>query len=295
MTEESINFLTTRQLAQRWQVSEATIKRWADAGRLHPTRTVGGHRRFALSEVLRFQNAHGLDMDREARQAAAIVRAHALSHTLEGAAATAPASQFFVAISQGHEAEARAILLGSYLNGVPLVEILDETVTNAMHRVGDSWQCGELTVADEHLASQVATRAIESLRDALGRAEMDERRALVCAVEDELHEIAARCVELLLEERGWNVRNMGANTPFYTLSEALKRYRPQLVCISSTANLALSRNARDYEEFHTAARSMSARVVLGGEGFRAPDIRQRFPADLYASNFRDLLSFLKDK
>ena len=293
MIEESINFLTTRQLARRWHVSEATIKRWADAGRLHPARTLGGHRRFALSEVLRFQNAHGLDVDRTARQSAVLAQARVDTH--QGAFDPDPASQFFEAINQGHEAAATATLLGSYLNGVPLVEILDGTVTNAMHRVGDLWQCGDLTVADEHLATQIATRAIESLRDGMQRGGTDERRALVCAVEDELHEIAVLCVELLLEEMGWDVKNMGANTPFYALNDALKKHRPGLVCISSTANMALSRNAREYEEFRAAARSAGARVVLGGEGFRDENIRQRFPADLYASNFQDLLSFLQEK
>ena len=291
MTEESINFLTTRQLARRWQVSEATIKRWADAGRLHPARTLGGHRRFALSEVLRFQNAHGLDIHRDARQSAALAHARIDEHK----DAFDPASQFFEAINQGHEAAATATLLGSYLNGVPLVEILGETVTAAMHRVGDLWQCGELTVADEHLATQIATRAIESLRDGLRRASVDERRALVCAVEDELHEIAVLCVELLLEETGWSVKNMGANTPFYALNDALKKHRPQLICISSTANMALSRNAREYEEFRAAARTAKATVVLGGEGFRDPTIRHRFPADLHAENFQDLLLFLQEK
>ena len=40
-----------------WQVSEATIKRWADAGHLHNSRTLGGHRRFALSEVVKLQTS----------------------------------------------------------------------------------------------------------------------------------------------------------------------------------------------------------------------------------------------
>ena len=43
-----------------WDVSESTIKRWADAGLLKCQKTVGGHRKFGLDEVSRFQNRSGL-------------------------------------------------------------------------------------------------------------------------------------------------------------------------------------------------------------------------------------------
>jgi excisionase family DNA binding protein len=60
MTFAPAKFLTTRQLARLWLVSEATIKRWADTGQLTSSRTVGGHRRFPVAEVMRFQAERGL-------------------------------------------------------------------------------------------------------------------------------------------------------------------------------------------------------------------------------------------
>src|ERR687886_483967 len=60
MNYSPTKFLTTRQLSRVWLVSEATIKRWADTGQLKSSRTVGGHRRFALAEVMRFQTERGL-------------------------------------------------------------------------------------------------------------------------------------------------------------------------------------------------------------------------------------------
>ncbi len=289
MVKENTNFLTTRQLAERWEVSEATVKRWADAGRLHPARTVGGHRRFALSEVLRFQNEQGLDASHEGRKAA---RVAALSKGLKAAHEKASAEQFFDAIVRGHEAQAAGTLLSAYMSGLQLVKILDASVTEAMHRVGDLWQYGDLTVGDEHLATRTATHALHTLRECLRREQAVDGRAITCAVEDELHELAVLCVQLLLEENGWSVVNLGANTPFYTMADAIKKHSPQLICISSTANVAISRNAREYEQFRAVAEKQGVKIVLGGEGFRDKAIRQRFPASLHASNFKDLIKFL---
>jgi excisionase family DNA binding protein len=290
MAEENTNFLTTRQLARMWHVSEASIKRWADAGRLHSIRTPGGHRRFALSEVLRFQNEQGLDVAGEARRGRRMSAADLERKTFDEREAT---ERFFDSVSRGEEAAAATALLTSYMDGAPLLKILDHTVTETMHRVGDMWHCGEATVADEHLATQTATRAVETLRECIRAEDADGRRALTCAVEEELHALPVLCVQLLLEEKGWRVANLGANTPFYAMMDAIEKHRPQLVCISSSVNMALSRNAREYDQFRVVAERRGAKIVLGGEGFRDEAIRQRFPASLHAENFRDLMEFLQ--
>lgn len=290
MSHENTNPLTTRQLARMWQVSEATVKRWADAGLLHPVRTPGGHRRFALSEVLRFQNERGLEVGREGLKA---MHVSTLPLEREGLNEREVAERFFEAIVRVQEAQATSVLLAAYVGGATLLKILDISVKEAMHRIGNLWYCGEVTVADEHLATRTALRAIETLRECIRRAQTDGRRALVCAVEDELHDLPVLCVQLLLEESGWQVMNLGGNTPFFTLAEAIGKHSPGLVCISSTANMAMSRNAREYSEFRGAAENAGVKIALGGEGFRDDAVRQRFPASLHAGNFQDLMEFLK--
>lgn len=46
-------WLTTREVAMLFRVSTATIRRWADAGKLATYRSLGGHRMFPLSTVRR--------------------------------------------------------------------------------------------------------------------------------------------------------------------------------------------------------------------------------------------------
>ena len=46
--------LSPKDLARATGVSESSLKRWADSGRLECTRTAGGHRRIPLAEAVRF-------------------------------------------------------------------------------------------------------------------------------------------------------------------------------------------------------------------------------------------------
>ena len=52
---------STKELAKMWDVSESTVKRWADAGMLRCRKTAGGHRKFEIRDVVEFQGRCGLD------------------------------------------------------------------------------------------------------------------------------------------------------------------------------------------------------------------------------------------
>lgn len=296
MPKETANFLTTRQLARLWHVSEATIKRWADAGHLSSTKTVGGHRRFVLDEVARFQNERDLGgalAAHPARRAATTATTTARSSRRK--LREADVAGFFDAVAGGQDETATSRLLELYLSGVPLAQIFDRVVGGSLRRVGEYWHGGRMSVADEHLATRTALAALAALHRSAAphRRGINRLTAICCAPEAELHEVPLACVQILLAHAGWRVVNLGANTPFYALADAVEKFRPRLVCVSSTANLALDRNAREYEQFRHVALASGSRIVLGGEGFNDPALRHRFPADLHADNFGQLAELIE--
>ena len=55
----TIAFLSPKDLAAAIGVSESSLKRWVDSGRLAVERTAGGHRRIPFQEAVRFVRAEG--------------------------------------------------------------------------------------------------------------------------------------------------------------------------------------------------------------------------------------------
>jgi excisionase family DNA binding protein len=45
------HLLTPSEVARLFRVTPKTVARWAGAGKLHEIRTLGGHRRFRVSEI----------------------------------------------------------------------------------------------------------------------------------------------------------------------------------------------------------------------------------------------------
>ena len=295
MTHSPAKFLTTRQLARIWLVSEATVKRWADTGQLKSARTAGGHRRFPLSEVLRFQAERGLGAG---AGGVAVGAARGVGHapgeaqTPAAFDAEGTAGMFFEAVVRGRSGEASALLLEARMRGVAVEVVFDRVVAPALRRVGDGWHADVMSVADEHLATSTAVHAVETLAGSTRRAGAHVGEAVCCAAEGEMHTVAVLCVQAALEAAGWGVRNLGGHTPFFALAEYVAKHRPALVCVSSTMQWELEHNARDYAQFAQAALACGARVVLGGEGFRGEAVRARFPADLHAESITELAEFL---
>src|ERR687889_577372 len=122
MNYSPTKFLTTRQLSRVWLVSEATIKRWADTGQLKSSRTIGGHRRFPLAEVMRFQTERGLGAATGGPTAvAAAATAAATTFDAEQAA-----EQFFEAVRRGRAGAATALLLEAHMGGAEMDLIFDK-------------------------------------------------------------------------------------------------------------------------------------------------------------------------
>lgn len=276
--------LTTQAVAKLLSVSQATIKRWADDGLIQSEKTVGGHRRFGLAEIARFRRERGVLPAQPTP-----VRAAGKRRSQSEVSPT----QLFRHLTEGNEKQTTAALISAYLHGQCLSSLFDRVVTPAMHRVGDLWSRGELTIADEHLATQTAITSVHKLRNVIHVSPPTETRVLVCGVEGDLHELPIHVSHALLDADGWDVINLGPNTPFFTLVEALAKHRPELVCISAKLIMDPDRLARDYAQVRRAAAKLHIAIALGGDGFADRRMRQRFPSEFYAENFEQLLGFAR--
>lgn len=276
--------LTTKEVAKVLHVSQATVKRWADDGLLHSEKTVGGHRRFSTTGIAHFERGR--------RVPESPISVNRKTQKTELPAGDL-ADLLFEHLVAGDEEEAAAFLISTYLGGQSLAPFFDRVVAKAMHRVGDLWCRGELTIADEHLAARTSIVALQKLRNVIRLALPTGLKAMLSGVEGDLHELPLHLVQVLLESDGWKVINLGPNTPFFTLADAVAKHRPQLICISAKLLSDPDRAAREYHQVGKVAAKMHSAIVIGGDGFADSRLRQRFPANLFAKDLAEFVKFTR--
>ncbi len=280
--------LTTKEVARLCRVSDATVKRWQEAGLLRSERTSGGHRRFRTEEVARFQRAQGLGL-KQCHGDESVLAASTRKHDSKAFSSCA----FFQSLTAGCEEAAANVLIGAHLGGKSPAEIFDDLVCPSMHRIGELWADGQINIAQEHLAVRVAHIAVYKLRQALPVSKSVEKTAMCCALEGDFHELPTHLAQMTIENEGWDAINFGANTPLDALSEEILRRKPDLVCISGAILSDAEHLFRDYQALRAQTAKLKIPFVLGGKAFADKAARARFPAEFHAGNFTEAAEYVQ--
>ena len=283
-----IKGFTTIEVARLCRVSDATVKRWEEAGLLKSERTGGGHRRFRAEEVARFQREQGLGLKQshgDESVTKTIMRARDKKNHSDSA--------FLQTLIEGGEEAATNVFIRAHLEGKPLTEIIDRLVCPSMREIGELWHRNEIGIAQEHLATRTVVSALYKLRSALPVPEMRNRLAICCAMDGDLHELPTLMAQITIENEGFEVVNFGAAMPLYSLADEVARHSPNLVCISAAVVNDLERLSRDYKDFREKTAKLEIPILLGGRVFEDEHIRRRFESEFYARNFTDVAEFAR--
>jgi methanogenic corrinoid protein MtbC1 len=127
------------------------------------------------------------------------------------------------------------VAAGALREGMTTPELYQRVIAPAMHRIGELWARGALTVADEHLATALTNRVLAALRPPPGEvATSRQGRALLAAVEGEQHALGLRMAADLLEDAGYDTVYLGADVPTRALMQAVDTFSPDLVALTAT-------------------------------------------------------------
>ena len=161
-----------------------------------------------------------------------------------------------------------ALLAGS------ATQIFEQVVTPVMHELGQRWHSGEISIAQEHLASStLGSLSRELLR--IVQPSDSARQALLSCVEGEGHDLALYGIGLRLAEWGYRAVVLGGSTPAEALAGAVSAMKPALVGLSMTIAPSDPRSSRQMLQRYAQA-CAGAVWLLGGRSAAAlaADVRE---------------------
>jgi excisionase family DNA binding protein len=259
---EPVCFLSPRDLGHAIGVSESTVKRWVDDGRLRVMRTPGGHRRIPVGETIRFIREQGCDIVRPELLGIepAAIEARSTAEEIAG--------PLLSALEAGQEGQAQHLVVGAFLSGAPVAALADLAIRPALCRIGELWRHGDEGIAIEHHAVQMVAGILERLRSLVPLPGPDAPTALGGAPAGDPYLLPSQLAALVLAEQGWRTVNLGPDTPCQAFLSALGRYRPRLAWISVCAPPGPGL-AEDLERIAHQARRTGTRLVVGGRSVAA--------------------------
>lgn len=172
----------------------------------------------------------------------------------------------------------------------PAESVCLDLIVQAMNEIGQAWYSGRASVQQEHFASELAARHLESL---IAASPIPTRplRLLVVSPPEEEHTLPALILTFIMRRRGWDALFLGANVPADKLDATLSSTRPNLVILPA-------------QTLHTAATSLDFVPILheqrtplafGGLIFeRVPELANVLPGRYLGDSLKGAASAVED-
>jgi DNA-binding transcriptional MerR regulator len=260
---EAVGYLRIGELSRRLGLSPETIRAWERRySLLSPRRTAGGFRLYDDEDVarLRAMQTH-IGSGLAAAEAARLVLEPGTEARPAGLAPSAgaagdEAAALADALERFDDPAANAVLdrlFGTYSLDV----VIDGVLVPFLSRLGERWERSEISVGQEHYASNFVRGRLLGAARGWGRG--SGPRAVLACVPGEQHDLGLLCFGVALRDHGWRIDYLGADTPIDTVRDLAARVRPAAVVL--VAELTTSARAWVDEARTLAA---EARLAVGG-------------------------------
>ena len=231
------------ELSRRLGVSDHVLRAWESRyGLLQPARSAGGFRLYSEADALRVRQmqahlAHGLSAAEAART---VLGADGGARTDLGS--TTPATERRATVSELSGALRTALdafdepgaqaILDRLVSDLSLTTVLREVVLRFLAELGQRWEQGTATVAQEHFASNVIRGRLAGL--ARGWGDGHGPRAILACPPGEHHDLALMVFGIVLARSGWRIDYLGISTPVEELTGTVDARPPDLVVLAAT-------------------------------------------------------------
>jgi methanogenic corrinoid protein MtbC1 len=121
----------------------------------------------------------------------------------------------------------------SYVEIFNIEDFFDKILRPVMAKIGKNWETGKLTIATEHVASNIAQTLVKIIMEQ-SSGSGNKKKIMICVPVGEEHHIGCDVLETYLTIKGFKVFNMGTSIPTESIIEFINMKKPDIVLISIT-------------------------------------------------------------
>lgn len=187
---------------------------------------------------------------------------------------------------------AKKMLLQEKANPLRVLELC----RTAMDIVGQRFEAGEyflpeLVLAGEMLAN-ISALAKPLIKQAPGEEPKKLGKVLIGTVHGDLHDIGKNIVGFMLDINGFEVKDIGVDTPVQTFIDEIKAWQPDVVGLSGFLTLAFDSMKETIAAFDREGLRTHFKVMIGG-GQIDEQVRNYTDADAFGVNAVEAVNLCK--
>lgn len=122
---------------------------------------------------------------------------------------------------------------GGYVGAFGSDNFFDRILKPVMYRIGEDWASKRISIATEHIASNVAQRLVRTIMDGVAGTGK-KLKVLLCVPLGEEHRLGCDVLETYLSAKGFRVYNMGTSVPTDSILGFIADNGPDIALVSIT-------------------------------------------------------------
>lgn len=168
-------------------------------------------------------------------------------------------------LQKGRLRELSALVQEELADGTAANDILTKALIPGMSAVGERFKKNEIFVPEVLITARAMNAALNILKPVLAQAGVEPiGKAVICTVKGDLHDIGKNLVKMMIEGTGISVIDLGIDCPPERVVEAVKEYKPDIVCLSALLTTTMVNQKATIDALKEAGLRDQVKVMVGG-------------------------------
>ena len=193
------------------------------------------------------------------------------------------------AVKKGLKPEIKNLTLKELEVNDPLY-VINEILIKALNDVGSLYEKGKLFLPQLISAAEAAKDAFEVISNKFPKSEKKKATIVMATVKGDVHDIGKNICKVVLESYGYDVIDLGKDTPIEKVVEADNKYKPFAIGLSAlmtTTVLSMEDTIKALKKNNT-----KAHIFVGG-AVVTEDIAKEIGADYYSKDALSLVNMME--
>jgi len=172
--------------------------------------------------------------------------------------------KLFSALTEGSLKDTLNIY-SSFTSTNSLDQFYERIMTPVMAEIGYLWSEGKLSIATEHVASNMAHSLVKVIADENRKSKNDKGKIVLTTPVGEDHNLGCNVLDSFLVSKGFTTFNLSPSTPAESLIEFIKTTKPDALIVSITLEDNIKSGQRMVKKIHDTFKRLP--IFIGGLAF----------------------------
>tara|TARA_B100001123_G_C15301380_1_gene1021163 strand:- start:390 stop:1256 length:867 start_codon:yes stop_codon:yes gene_type:complete len=173
-------------------------------------------------------------------------------------------TKFFSALTEGDLKNTMSVY-SAFVSNNSLDQFYERIMTPVMEEIGYLWSEEKLSIATEHVASNIAHSLVKVISDENRKNKKDKGKILLTTPVGEDHNLGCNVLDSFLVSKGFTTFNLSPSTPSEPLIEFIKTAKPDALFISITLEDNIRSGQRLVKKIHNEYKKLP--IFIGGQAF----------------------------